>query len=51
MRTTTDPKESTIKVRINESTRELINNKTQTQGISISEYIRDLINKDLAKDK
>jgi len=43
MRTTTDPKEYTIRVRVNEDTYRYIHNKAEKTFRSISDVIRDII--------
>lgn len=47
-RTTSDPKESVLKVRVSDYTRERAEKKAKMRNISLSEYIRKLIEKDLA---
>ena len=47
MRTSSDPKESTNKMRLNDETRKHIEKKSKKQGVSMSEYIRKLIEKDI----
>lgn len=42
-----DPKETTIKLRINELMRNHIENCAKQQAITMSEYIRKLIHKDM----
>lgn len=46
-RTTSDPKESVLKVRVSEHTRESAEKKAKMRNMSLSEYIRKLIEKDL----
>lgn len=46
-RPTSDPKETTIKVRINEDMKKHIEDMTKRRYISTSEYIRELIRKDM----
>lgn len=46
-RQTFDPKESTVKLRISEDMRAKIEKKSKLKSISISQYIRNLIEKDL----
>nr|DAW99431.1 MAG TPA: hypothetical protein [Bacteriophage sp.] len=47
MRTSSDPKESTIKLRLNDEMRKHIEKKSKKQGVSMSEYIRKLIENDI----
>lgn len=46
-RYSTDPKETTIKLRINEDMRSHIEKSAKRKGQSMSEYIRQLIKKDI----
>lgn len=46
-RQTTDRKDSTIKLRINEETRMYLDKRSKLKQISISEYVRNLIEKDM----
>lgn len=48
-RQTTDPKEQTIKLRLNETMRSWIEKQAYGDGISMSEYIRQLVLKDMHK--
>lgn len=48
-RTTTDPKEQTIKLRLNDTMRSWIEKQAYKNGISMSEYIRELISQDMQK--
>lgn len=48
-RTTTDPKEQTIKLRLNDIMRSWIEKQAYRNGISMSEYIRELISQDMHK--
>lgn len=50
MRTTSDPKTEKIKLRINEDMKDHIEKYASSSGITLSEYIRDLIAKDM-RDK
>lgn len=45
-RYTSDPKETTLKLRLNEEMRSHIEKKSKQKGISMSEYMRELILKD-----
>ncbi len=47
MRMSTDPKENTIKLRINDDMRNYIEKASKRKGNSISEYVRELIEKDM----
>ena len=47
MRTTSDPKNQKIKLRLNEDMKSHINKQSSKEGISLSEYIRDLIRQDM----
>lgn len=42
--TTDDPKEYRINLRINEEMNKKLNERSSKQGVSISEYVRNLIN-------
>lgn len=46
-RTTTDPKESTLKLRLNDTMRSYIEQKANSGELSMSEYIRELIREDM----
>lgn len=46
-RTTTDPKETTLKLRINEEMRNFVEKSANRKGITMSEYIRNLIRYDM----
>lgn len=46
-RYSSDPKETTIKLRINGLMREYIEKCAKQKSITMSEYIRELINKDM----
>ena len=48
-RQTTDPKEKTIKLRLNDTMRLWIEKQAYGDGISMSEYIRQLILQDMRK--
>lgn len=50
MRTTSDPKTEKIKLRMNEDMKNHIEKYANLSGITLSEYIRDLIAKDM-RDK
>lgn len=45
-RYTSDPKETTLKLRLSEEMRSHIEKKSKQKGISMSEYMRELILKD-----
>lgn len=47
MRTTSDPKNEKIKLRLNEEMKDHIQKYAEKDGISLSEYIRELIRKDM----
>lgn len=42
----TDPKERTIKARINAEMSQWVDKQCRTKGVTVTEYIRDLIEKD-----
>ena len=44
MRTTLDPKNEKIKLRLNEDMKHKICENASKEGISVSEYLRELIN-------
>lgn len=46
-RYSTDPKETTVKLRLNESMRNHIEKSAKAKSVSMSEYIRKLIQKDM----
>lgn len=46
-RITSDPKETTLKLRLNEIMRKYVEKQAQRQGCSMSEYLRILIKKDM----
>lgn len=46
-RPTDDKKESTLKLRLNDDMRSHIENMANRDGISMSEYLRNLIKKDM----
>ena len=46
-RTTTDPKETTLKLRLNDEMRVHIEKSAKRKGISMSEYLRQLIYTDM----
>ena len=50
-RTTTDPKETTLKLRLNDEMRTHIEKSAKRKGISMSEYIRNLIHLEIRKGK
>lgn len=47
MRTTSDPKNEKIKLRLNEDMKTHINKQSAREGISLSEYIREIIRQDM----
>ena len=47
MRTTSDPKNEKIKLRLNEELKNHVQRYANKQGISLSEYIRELIQQDM----
>lgn len=46
-RQTTDPKETTIKLRLNETMRSHIEKSAKAKSVSMSEYLRQLIQNDM----
>ena len=46
MRTTSDPKNEKIKLRLNEELKNHVQRYADKQGVSLSEYIRELIRQD-----
>ena len=50
-RTTNDPKETTVKLRINEEMRTHIELASKRKCVSMSEYIRNLIRSDILREK
>lgn len=47
MRTTSDPKNEKIKLRLNEDLKNHVQRYADKEGVSLSEYIRDLIRQDI----
>ena len=47
MRTSVDPKTTTLKLRLNEDMRRHVETKANWSSVTISEYIRELIKKDM----
>lgn len=47
MRTSVDPKTTTLKLRLNEDMRRHVEAKANRSSVTISEYIRELIKKDM----
>ena len=47
MRTTSDPKETTIKLRVSEDMRKYVEKESRRIGCEISQYLRELIEKDM----
>lgn len=50
MRTTTDKKDNSIRVRVNDRLMGYLATKSMSRGISISEYIREIISKEMTED-
>lgn len=50
-RPTLDKKEQTLKVRINDEERDWIEDRADAEGVSMSEYIRWLIDDDMSVSK
>ena len=48
-RPTSDKKEQTLKLRLNDDMREWVERRSDSEGISMSEYIRNLIKCDMEK--
>ena len=48
-RTTTDPKETTLKLRLNEDMRTFVEKSSKRKSITMSEYIRNLIYAEMRK--
>jgi len=51
MRTSSDPKNEKIKLRLNEDMKIHVYKSAKKEGISISEYIRELIRQDMRNKK
>ncbi len=51
MRTSSDPKNEKIKLRLNEDMKNHVDKSAKEEGISISEYIRELIRQDMKNKK
>lgn len=51
MRTTTDPKSEKIKLRLNEDMKNHVDKSASDKGMSVSEYIRELIRQDMMNEK
>lgn len=47
MRTTSDPKNEKIKLRLNEDLKNHVQRYANKEGVSLSEYIRELIRQDM----
>ena len=47
MRTTSDPKEKNIKLRISDDLKSYVDRASSMRHMSVSEYIRDLIRRDM----
>ena len=43
MRTTDDKKDNSIRVRVNDSQMEYLESRSRTKGMTISQYLRDMI--------
>lgn len=50
-RITTDPKETTLKLRLNENMRMHIEKSAKRKGISMSEYLRQMIENDMRNSR
>lgn len=50
-RTTTDPKETTLKLRLNEDMRKFVEQSAKSKRVTMSEYIRNLIHCDMMNKK
>ena len=50
MRTTSDPKPNNLKVRLNDDTFSFLKRKSKDSGESMSDYIRGLIEKEMAEE-
>lgn len=50
-RTTADPKETTLKLRLNEEMRNYVEKTAKRKGITMSEYIRNLIYEDMKQNR
>lgn len=48
-RYSSDPKETTVKVRINEMMRTHIEERSKSKSITMSQYIRELIHSDMRR--
>lgn len=51
MRTTSDPKNEKIKLRLNEDLKNHVQRHANREGVSLSEYIRELIRQDMKNKK
>ena len=51
MRTTSDPKDSTVKVRLNEEMSRYLSETAAKRGESVSSYLRELIRRDMMSEK
>ncbi len=51
MRTSSDPKNEKIKLRLNEDLKTHIQRYANKEGVSLSEYIRELIRQDMRNKK
>lgn len=51
MRTSSDPKNEKIKLRLNEDMKNHVDKSSREKSISISEYIRELIRQDMRNKK
>lgn len=50
-RTTSDPKETTLKLRLNDTMRSYIEKQAKVKSITMSEYLREIIRKDMSNRK
>lgn len=51
MRTTSDPKPNNLKVRLNDDMTEYLQRQSAKRGLSMSEYVRELIEQDMRNNK
>lgn len=50
-RQTTDPKGHTVQLRINDATKDYLEKKSKKRGISVSELVRDILEKDMRESR
>lgn len=50
MRTTTDKKDNSIRVRVNDTLMGYLVRVSTSKGITVSEYIREIISKEMTED-